>query len=86
MDNVLLAPTLPDLRDGGTGRGAGFNELYLAYTVLPADAPSGRTLVRQLRHLGVRYPVGGIKSPPDGLVRVLPEHLVDRCTPGAPSP
>ena len=85
IDNVLLAPTLADTRDGGTGRGAGFNELYLSVAFVPSDDPGARTIVRTFRHRDVRYPVGGIKSPVDGVVQVPMDHLVDRCQP-VPSP
>ena len=85
IDNVLLAPTLADTRDGGTGLGAGYNELYLSVAFVPADDPNARTIVRGFRHRDARYPVGGIKSPVDGVVRVPMEHLVDRCEP-IPSP
>lgn len=85
IDNVLLAPTLADTRDGGTGLGAGYNELYLSVAFVPSDDPNARTIVRGFRHRDARYPVGGIKSPVDGVVRVPMEHLVDRCQP-IPSP
>lgn len=81
VENVLLAPTLADTRDGGTGRGPGWNELVVSVAFLPADDPGGRTVVRQARVSNVRYPVGGIKSPPDGRVHVPRTHLVDRCEP-----
>ncbi len=79
VDNVLLAPTLADTRDGGTGRGAGYNDVYLSLSMLPGDDPNGRTLVRHARWQTVRFPVGGIKSPVDGVIAVEPEDLVDRC-------
>ena len=40
---------------------------------------NGRTIVRNHRITQVRYPVGGIKSPPDGVLHVDPENFVDRC-------
>jgi hypothetical protein len=79
IDNVLLAPTLADTRDGGTGRGAGYNDLYLAAAFVPADDPGARTLIRHFRHREARYPVGGIKLPVDGIIRVPETALVDRC-------
>ncbi len=86
IDNVLLAPTLADTRDGGTGRGAGYNELYLSAAFVPADDPGARTIVRAFRHRETRYPVGGIKVPVDGVVRITDEQLIDRCQPAAISP
>ncbi len=79
IDNVLLAPTLADMRDGGTGRGAGFNNIYLALAMIPADDPTAKTLVRTARYIA-RYPVGGIKSPPDGVIHVEPTDLTTGCS------
>jgi hypothetical protein len=81
IDNVTLANTLPDFRDGGSGRGAGYNDLFLSVAMVPSDDPGGRSLVRAFRFQKARYPVGGIKSPVDGVIRVEPEDLVDRCLP-----
>ncbi|MHB8877665.1 MAG: vWA domain-containing protein [Myxococcaceae bacterium] len=81
VDNISLANTLADFRDGGSGRGAGYNDLYLSLSMIPGDDPNGRTLVRGFRTRAVRYPVGGIKSPVDGVIQVVPEDLVDRCQP-----
>lgn len=78
IDNVLLAPTLADMRDGGTGRGAGFNYIYLSLAMIPADDPTAKTLVRTARYIA-RYPVGGIKSPPDGVIHVEPADLITGC-------
>jgi hypothetical protein len=79
VDNVLLEPTLSDTRDGGTGRGAGYNDLTLTLTLVPADDPHGRPIVRAYRFVDVRYPIGGIKSPPDGVIEVKPEEFVPAC-------
>lgn len=79
IDNVLLANTLADWRDGGFNKGAGFNELYLTVAFVPSDEPGARTLVRGTRVTQVRYPVGGIKSPVDGRLSIDPRALVDRC-------
>ncbi|RKH56341.1 vWA domain-containing protein [Corallococcus llansteffanensis] len=93
VDNVLLAPTLPLIADGGVDggvdagtvqRGAGYNDIYLSVSMLPADDTTARTLVRTFRVDSVRYPIGGIKSPPDGVIRVNPEDFVDGC-PGVPT-
>jgi hypothetical protein len=84
VDNVLLAPTQGDTDDAGTVvSGAGYNDLYLSAAMVPADDPTARTLVRHFRFRGARYPLGGIKSPVDGVIRVTPEDFVDGC-PGLP--
>ncbi|WP_257453076.1 VWA domain-containing protein [Archangium lipolyticum] len=86
VDNVLLAPTQGDTDDAGTVlRGAGYNDLYLSAAMIPADDPTARTMVRHFRFQGARYPLGGIKSPVDGVIRVTPEDFVDGC-PGRPVP
>ena len=89
VDNVALAPTLADIPDAGSsdggvvdagpGRGAGYNDLYLSLAMIPGDDPTARTLVRAFRTQLPRFPVGGIKSPVDGVIRVAPEDLIDRC-------
>ncbi|MFL5321548.1 MAG: VWA domain-containing protein [Myxococcaceae bacterium] len=80
VDNILLANTLQEVSDAGTMvRGAGYNELYLSLAMLPQDDPSARTQVRHWRFKQVRYPVGGIKSPVDGVIHVEPDDLQDRC-------
>lgn len=89
IDNVSLANTLPDTRDAGNPdggpdifrRGAGYNDIYVSYASLPGDNPTGRTIVKHLRFKGARFPVGGIKSPPEGVIHVEPEDFVDRCGP-----
>jgi hypothetical protein len=97
VDNVLLAPTLPEYRDGGVDggagllpdgglpvvRGAGYNSLFLSVAMVPADDPAGRTLTHAFRYDFARYPIGGIKSPVDGVIRVNPEDLAEGC-PGRP--
>jgi hypothetical protein len=67
--------------DGGLFllRGPGFNDLYLSLAMVPVDDPNGRTLLRTLRTRTARYPVGGIKSPVDGVLRVAPGELTDFC-------
>ncbi|MCP3138989.1 VWA domain-containing protein [Pyxidicoccus xibeiensis] len=80
VDNILLAPTQADADDAGVvQRGAGFNDLSLSVAMVPADDPTARTLVRSFRVDTVRYPVGGIKSPADGVIRVEPEQFIDGC-------
>lgn len=87
IDNISLANTLPDTRDAGNPdggapllrRGAGYNDIYVAFSSLPGDDPTGRTIIRQFHFTGARFPVGGIKSPPDGVIHVEPGDFVDRC-------
>jgi hypothetical protein len=96
VDNVLLAPTQLELADGGMGapvplpdggqlvvRGAGYNDLWISVAVIPADDPTARTITRFYRYDTARYPVGGIKAPVDGVIRVAPEDFVATC-PGRP--
>jgi hypothetical protein len=84
VENVLLAPTQADANDAGVvERGAGFNDVALSVAMVPADDPSARTIVRTVRVDTVRYPVGGIKSPADGVIRVEPEDFIEGC-PGSP--
>lgn len=78
VDNVSLAYTWPDTRDAGNPdggaplyrRGAGYNDVFITTSMTPGDDPSGRTLIRSYRHLTSRYPVGGIKLPSDGVIRI----------------
>ena len=96
VNNVLLAPTQAEIvrgYDGGAGlpldggftllRGAGYNELWLSVAMIPADDPTARTITRAYRYQTARYPIGGIKSPVDGVIRVEPEDFYDGC-PGRP--
>jgi hypothetical protein len=87
VDNIALAPTMADTRDAGNPdggaplfrRGAGFNDIYLSFSVKPGDDPTARTLVKQWRYNGARYPVGGIKLPVDGVLRITPQDFVSQC-------
>lgn len=70
------------LADGGTlygGRGPGFNEILLTLAIVPVDDPNARTLITQTRFHEARYPLGGVKSPPDGILHVTPDMLTDYC-------
>ena len=78
VSNVQLANTL-DL-----GRGAGFNDLYLAFSMVPEDNPSAPTIMRHLRYQDARYPVEGIKSPADGVPTFQTTDFHDLCLPSTP--
>lgn len=65
--------------DGGIGYGAGINEIQLSLAMLPADDPSGRTILRTFRTRAARYPVGGIKQTVDGVIRVEPTDFIPTC-------
>lgn len=87
ISNVALANTMPDTRDAGNPDGgedlprvgAGFNNLFVSFSMTPGDDPTGRSVLRTFRHTASRYPVGGIKSPHDGIIRVRPEDFVSGC-------
>ena len=99
VDNVLLAPTQLEYADAGVdggppfgpdgGRlvkhGAGYNQLWLSVAMIPADDPTARTINRFYRYDAARYPIGGIKSPVDGLIHVNPEDFLSSC-PGGNTP
>jgi Bacterial TSP3 repeat len=87
VSNVGLANTLPDTRDAGNPdggepfyrRGAGYNDLFLTFSMLPGDDPTGRSVLRTFRHTTSRFPVGGIKSPHDGVITVKPDDFGAGC-------
>lgn len=80
VDNISLAETVEHRGDGGTLlRGPGFNSIDVSVAMKPVDDPTAPTELRHARGLLARHPLGGIKSPPDGLLRVTPEDFVDRC-------
>ena len=80
VDNVSLAPTEPDTRtDGGTGFQAGFNDIMVSLAVFPSDDPKARDIISTYRTQTARYPVGGIKSPSDGVIPVLPTDFIQGC-------
>jgi hypothetical protein len=87
VDNISLANTRPDIRDAGNPdgglplfrRGGGFNDLFISTSMKPADDPNGRTLIRAFREGTSRYPVGGIKLPPDGVIRVEDSAFTAAC-------
>lgn len=96
VDNILLANTWADTRDAGVDdagvpdfrRGAGYNDIFVTVAMRPGDDPSGRMLHRVYRSGATRFPVGGIRSPPDGIIRVKDEDFVAGCVvqPGTPAP
>ncbi len=45
----------------------------------PGDDPTGHSIIRQFRHTTSRFPVGGIKEPPDGVIQVHESDLVEAC-------
>lgn len=79
VSNVQLANSL-DL-----GRGPGYNDIYLAFSMVPADNPSAPTVMRQLRYQDARYPVDGVKSPADGVIEFQPGDFHDGCLPTDPA-
>jgi hypothetical protein len=93
VDNVLLSPTLLEYADAGVDagvvllpdgglpvlRGAGYNDLWLSVAMIPADDPTARTITRFYRYSAARYPIGGIKSPVDGVIPVGPDDFVTTC-------
>jgi hypothetical protein len=89
VSNISLANTLPDTRDAGNPdggpplyrRGAGYNDIFVTTSMKPGDDPTGRSIMRAFRHTTTRFPVGGIKSPHDGIIRVKPEDFLPGCLP-----
>jgi thrombospondin type 3 repeat protein len=65
--------------DGGIGYGAGINEIQIAIAMLPADDPTGRTILRTFHTRAARYPVAGIKETVDGVIRVEPSDFIPTC-------
>ncbi len=78
IKNVRLANTIPDTRDAGNPdggeplfrRGAGYNDIFLSLSTKPWDDPAAPSTVRTYRDRSIRFPVGGIRSPHDGIIRV----------------
>lgn len=70
------------LPDGGlfdAGTGPGFNEILVSLAIVPVDDPNAKTMIRQTRFHEARYPLGGVKSPPDGILYVDQNRLTDFC-------
>lgn len=94
ISNISLANTLPDTRDAGNPdggadlyrRGAGYNDIFVTTSMRPADDPTGRSIMRGFRHTTTRFPVGGIKSPHDGIIRVTTDDFLPGCVPSQVQP
>jgi hypothetical protein len=69
IDNVLLVPTLD------TGEGPGWNHIFLSVSEVSQDDPGMQPIYRVVE-LKARYPVGGIKTPADGVLSVKPTDFV----------
>lgn len=84
IDNVLLANTLanPDPMAPAAQRLPGLNDLLFTATFRADDSPTSQPIVARFRTRDVRFPVGGIRSPPDGIIRVTNSQLSTSCTPG----
>ena len=71
-DPACPVPALPRV-------GQGYNNVLVSYSMTPGDDPTGRTVLRTFRHTSSRFPVGGIKSPHDGIIKIRPEDFVAGC-------
>ncbi len=69
VDNVLLVPTID------RGEGPGINELVMSIAQVAGDDLEGPPIYRVAR-FRARYPVDGIKDPPDGVIALRPEDFV----------
>ena len=45
----------------------------------PGDDPTGKTILRTYRNSTSRFPVGGIRSPHDGIIKIQPDEFVAGC-------
>lgn len=87
VSNVLLANTMPDTRDAGNPdggadlfrRGAGYNDVLVTLSMRAGDDPSARSAIRMWRHTQSRYPVGGIRSPHDGVLEISSDAFQSTC-------
>ncbi|MBI5543477.1 MAG: VWA domain-containing protein [Deltaproteobacteria bacterium] len=69
VDNVLLVPTLD------IGEGEGVNHLMMTVVQAGGDDLNAAPLYRVARFTA-RYPIGGIKDPPDGVVPLVPDDFI----------
>jgi Bacterial TSP3 repeat len=70
VDNVLLVPTLD------TGEGTGVNHLIMNALEVGGDTPDAPPIYKVARFTA-RYPVDGIKDPPDGVIYLAPGDFHD---------
>jgi hypothetical protein len=71
-------------QDGGTGYGPGWNDILVVVTQVPANNPKARTIVTSYRTREARYPVGGVKLPVDGVIKVQPTDFARGCVAAFP--
>ena len=69
VDNVLLVPTLD------TGEGPGVNHLMMTVVETSGGDVTAAPIYR-VAHFSARFPTGGIKDPPDGIVPLSPADFV----------
>jgi len=69
IDNVLMVPTMD------VGDGPGVNELMMSIAQVGGDDLEAPPVYKVAR-FQARYPIGGIKDPPDGLIWLTPETFV----------
>lgn len=94
VSNVALANTLPDWRDptnpdGGADlyrRGAGYNDIFATFSMKPGDDPAAHTIVRTFRYTSSRFPVGGVKSPHDGIIPIQADNFIAGCQSAVQTP
>ncbi len=88
IDNVQLANTLanPDPMAPSAQRLPGLNDVLLTATFRSDDSPTSQPVTARYRVRDVRFPVGGIRSPPDGIIRVTSSELSTTCAPALPAP
>jgi len=79
VDAGIVNGLLPDGGVWDGGRGPGFNHILLTLAIVPVDDPGARTMIKQVRFHEARYPLGGVKSPPDGILHVTPDMVTDYC-------
>ena len=79
VDAGIVNGLLPDGGVWDGGRGPGFNHILLTLAIVPVDDPGARTMIKQVRFHEARYPLGGVKSPPDGILHVTADMVTDYC-------
>lgn len=88
VDNVQLANTLanPDPMASAAQRLPGLNDILFTATFRPDDSHTSQPIIARFRTRDIRFPVGGIRSPPDGIIRVTSSQLATTCAPALPPP